>query len=159
MFLECCICQNRVEITRENKKYIIQEEEFCCSGTCVHGWIKRNSDGVTMHREYPIVSRVLRSHMDDPDSVLYKSDYEKAFAFFLSKIVNMKFIYEGFGFKLSTGTYTPDFWLWDNMFVEVKGQIALGFRQKLKRFRQGNPRIRLLLVPWVIKDDFYKYLK
>ena len=72
-------------------------------------------------------------------------------------IAKVTYGYETFGCILSVGTYTPDFYVVEaKAFIEVKGVIGIGFRKKLKRFREEYPELKLLFVPWIIKDYFYK---
>lgn len=156
MFLECCICGSQTEISKKDKKYIIESEEFTCSLECIKEWVLRNCNHkFDPYKEAELISTVFMCQ-GESNKISYKSEYERYFAFYISNIIRMSFGYEVFGFKLSTGTYTPDFWLTANVFIEVKGLIGTGFRNKLKRFREEYPEVKLLVIPWVLKDNFYR---
>lgn len=145
------------EIFKADKKYIIESEEFICSLECIKQWMYRNNHVVTSELATAKRNNYRYIYPFTSDSIAYRSEYERKFAFFLSKILHYSFGYEMFGFDLSTGTYTPDFWVSDhNVCIEIKGIIGIGFRKKLERFRKEYSQIKLLLVPWIIKDHFYK---
>lgn len=153
------------EISKRDKKYIIESEEFTCSPKCIGEWIEgaikyrcKNSKSIdesfaTMHKMSGTVIRSSREAV----TFSYRSAYEQAFAIYLGCIANYTYGYETFGCNLSVGTYTPDFYLVEaKAFVEIKGIIGIGFRKKLKRFREEYPDVKLLFVPWVLKEGFCK---
>ena len=158
MFLECCICKKRIEVAKKDRKYIILSEEFTCSVQCFRDWINHNSNfnsGISsaqtrLHNMFVYPGECCQK-------VRYRSGYEERVAFVLSHIMAVTYAYEMLGFRLLAGTYTPDFWVYtQNVFIEVKGAIHTGFRTKLKRFRQEYPEVKLLFVPWIVKDQFYR---
>jgi len=156
MFLGCCICGKMTEISKANKKYIIESEEFTCSLNCVKGWIKSNDKYDSVGKVASEMLHNVYAYPRHSGSIRYRSEYENRVAYFVSNILDITFGYEMHGFNLSTGTYTPDFWLRDfNVFFEVKGIITVGWRKKLKRFREEYPEVKLLFIPWILKDKFY----
>ena len=159
MFLECNICKKPFEISLQNKKYIIQGEEFVCSPLCIGKWIIKNKNCLCSE---PLKYRKLDYNLIHDgcgfDVIKYRSEYERGVAIFLYWSMFLPFGYEIYGFKLSVGTYTPDFWVTGNVFLEVKGAMSIGWKLKLKRFRKEYPKIKLLVIPWVLHKQFYSLI-
>jgi len=85
----------------------------------------------------------------------FRSLYEYFVAMWL-KDRGIRCMYEPFTFTWGTKEYTPDFFLpTHGCLLEVKGKWGASQKTKLMRFREQFPRIPVLVVTWLIHEDFY----
>lgn len=152
--VRCCVCGSRTFILSKDHRYLIASEDFMCSKKCLAEYIL---NGVSTFTDIPgerLHNRYI--YRGCSDSIAYRSEYERLFAGFLSNYIGIPYGYEMFGFMLKSGTYTPDFYVKDtNIFIEVKGVIGVGFRKKLREFKELYKNIMLVFVPWILHEEFY----
>lgn len=80
----------------------------------------------------------------------FRSRFEIMFAEWLT-VNGFPVIYEQYLFRLGDhGSYTPDFFIPDAGFVEVKGVWHPGQRKKMDRFMAEYPEIPIVLLPWPV---------
>jgi len=76
----------------------------------------------------------------------FRSSWEANYARYLNHF-NIKWAYESTTFKLGQGvTYTPDFKLGDNTYVEIKGWLTEKGKKKLNLFKLQYPGVKLILI-------------
>lgn len=76
----------------------------------------------------------------------YRSKLELNFAQHLAKL-NLPVLHETNKFEyIKTHTYTPDFKLTDNIFIETKGLFSASDRTKMLLTREQNPHLIFILV-------------
>ncbi len=152
---KCDICGKRVTVKVSEWKYLDKNGSYAHHHPCVLKWLDKNG-----------TKPFLKSHFygahDGYGYVLpfqlrpYRSTYEEVFA---SKMDALKwpFLYEAVEFKWGLKVYTPDFYFFDReCFVEIKGMWQPSQRSKYKSFRKEFPDVRLLVVPWISRSDYYE---
>ncbi len=156
----CEICEKLRFVKTADVKLLDKSGPFICSKECLGrqlAWIKVQPS--TMKTYWAITVGAAWKVKDPPDHPNFKSDYERHFAEWMTA-EGIEWRHERFYFELNGKTYTPDFWLpLHATFLETKGQWGPGQHKKIKLFREHFPWIRLWVVPWLLKDDFYQERK
>jgi len=148
----CVMCKSMFQLPTSDRRYLILSEDFICGQQCLHGWIKQ---WVGKPVTRPMSSmEVVRKMLMQTALPIFKSQYEENFAGWLDAR-GIKWMYEPYSFPVGRGFYIPDFYLpWYDCFLETKGIWGAGSRTKFKKFREHYPQIRILLVSWLLEEEF-----
>lgn len=153
----CQVCEKLRFVKMADVKLLDKSGPFICSKRCLSlqlAWIKRQPS--TQKTYWAITVGAAWKVKDPPDHPNFRSDYERHFAEWMTEL-GIEWRHEMFYFDLNGKTYTPDFWLpMHAVFLETKGQWGPGQHKKLKLFRETYPWITLLVVHWLLEDEFYK---
>jgi hypothetical protein len=144
----CSICGAAQELSLKDWQYLDPSEgPFCCSKPCIKRWIFSEHTLSTLSPDVPL----------NPPAGDYRSNYEMAVAKWLAD-EKIPALYENFEFTWSNGKrYTPDFYVWSReCYLEVKGKWTPQSRDKFRSFRQANPTISLLVIPWTLSPQFMR---
>jgi len=160
----CSQCGRFFPMPNKDWKLLDKVGPFVCSQNCMIGWIVTEGNESRLHPKH------VRGHvvpeMADPDEAYsemvemsFRSYYEAGVAEALF-VALVPFEYERHAFKVgskmdSNAIYVPDFFIIGyNVFVEVKGKWGISGRTKVNKFRLRYPQYPLLVIPWVIREDF-----
>jgi len=156
----CDACNRLHRISTSEYRYLdTSGGDYCCSVDCVLDWIRKfdtswcwkSIDGVYEVRDSmqpeQYYSRVLNMNFRSK----YEGDVATTFAH-----RKLPFRYEPYLFQITdTKYYTPDFFMpTTGCCEEVKGKWGIGQQSKLELFREKFPLIPLLVVPWVLNEEF-----
>lgn len=151
----CDVCKRKVLIQQARWKEL-DSGPFVCSKDCVFKWIKSNKWTGSSKGATRIIPERANASWSNKLWKFFRSDYEKYFAeeALLRKLF---YEYEGYLFLLAGHViYIPDFYFPGyDCFVEIKGLWGVSAKGKVKRLRKEFPNIPLLVVPWLLHEEFY----
>lgn len=159
----CEACNDTIYIKNADWRYLFSGPYYC-SKECLTQYIhsahiprdpRDNTDGPEIkYLDSKIVNLSTGGVWSDRHKIAFRSKYEQKFANYLTD-EGFVFEYEPYSFLLDSGSYTPDFYLPDSdLFVEVKGSWGFGSKSKMKRFIEQYPDVRLIVVPWTLREEF-----
>jgi hypothetical protein len=142
---QCVSCWMRFEVKSSDRKYLLSNTPFVCSADCTFAWI-------TGHE--PVAQKAYEGTVVRPP---FRSDFERRF-FEWAESRGLEVYYESASFDLGRhGSYTPDFFFPKyDCYVETKGRWMASQKTKFKRFLAEFPDTEILVVSWLIEDDFQK---
>jgi len=153
---KCDICGKRITVKVSEWKYLDKGGEFAHHLPCVMQWIGKFG-------EIPRVK--IRTHfygvndgygyVKPAENRPFRSKYEEYFVAKVDPV--MPLLFEAVEFRWGTKTYTPDFYFFNHgCFVEIKGLWMPSQRSKYKSFRKEFPDVRLLVIPWISRKEYYE---
>lgn len=147
----CAICERQRMILSSQYNLLDSGGEFVCRKSCILRWLDL--------REVPARTPLwmdLAIRLEQPAYPNFKSDYEQHFSEWMTRN-GISWVYEGYQFRLDEHkSYTPDFFLPIHFaFIETKGRWGAGQKNKLRIFRQRFSNAALLVIPWVMSEQFY----
>ena len=151
----CCVCERKVLIQQARWKEL-DDGPFVCSKNCVFDWIWSRG-GMWSHKGMvKVIPERASASWSEKANRFFRSDYEKYFA---EESTRKGFLYEfeEYRFLLAGRViYTPDFYFpHTSCFVEVKGPWGISAKGKVQKFREEFSHIPLLVVPWLLHEEFY----
>jgi hypothetical protein len=155
----CAVCGDNSKLTGTKARYLHPRLDYLCSKKCI---LSRLSSFTYYSCKYPAGGVEVAEGIDQPDFAYstkvhqaFRSNFEMHVAdwFYDSDI---PFEYEPVYFQFAKTMYTPDFWLPEQgVFIEVKGRWGDSKKGKLSQFMTAFPNVNLVLIPWVLRDEFY----
>ena len=151
----CEVCERKVLIPQKRWKEL-DSGPFVCSKDCVFEWIK-SSRGARLPQEATrVIPERASASWSEKAKRFFRSDYEKYFA---EGAIDKRLFYEfeEYMFLLAGRViYIPDFYFPGyGCFVEIKGLWGVSAKGKVERFRKEFSNIPLLVVPWLLHEEFY----
>lgn len=164
--IPCIVCGSRTEVPMSDIKLLDRRGVFVCGKDCIVTWLKEKTAAKESTRKRrALLEKLVRKgrcevakEQHPVKTYDFRSDYEY---FFWDAMCMQGFHgemeYEKYQFIWNrTRSYLPDFYFKSAaVFVEVKGKWGMGARGKLQEFRRKFPGLEVLVVPWVIREDFY----
>ena len=151
----CNVCERKVLIQQARWKEL-DDGPFVCSKDCVFNWIKNSRGARFSQGATRVTPERASASWSEKANRFFRSDYEKYFA---EEAIDRRLFYdfEKYMFLLAGRViYIPDFYFPDyGCFVEIKGLWGVSAKGKVKRFRKEFPRTPLLVVPWLLHEEFY----
>ena len=148
----CSVCNRSHRIPTGKWKLVLDSEPFVCSAACVLKWLENTRDTLL----YGVGDTIKAGGVHKKQSFRtdFRSDFERRFAEWLVKN-GFVFGYEEWLFPVGTTVYIPDFHVNPcAAFVETKGLWRLGQKKKFKKFRAQYPEVPILVVPWLLQNEF-----
>lgn len=170
-YITCCICGTKYQVSTVETKYLYDGEDFACGPDCTIEWLiygreqrvnplslNGSSVGGGGRKCGPVSLGRADKHYSPITHRYYRSEFERNFAEVMHSR-RMRFSYEHLAFTWAddgaTKFYSPDFYSSTHRaFVEIKGRWGAGQKKKFKSFREHFPEVSILLVPWVVEDQF-----
>lgn len=154
MATRMCVECKRLQDVRETG-YLCADTDYVCSADCIFSWIESQEgdrrQGMRMTEENGI-GDFYASELD----MTFRSFYEMCFALEATRR-QLVWEYEAWAFRLEgMKVYIPDFFFPDyGCFIEIKGAWAPGAKKKIKQFCEMYPSTPILVVPWVLRHEFF----
>jgi len=154
----CVICEQFVRVPKGEWKYLDHGAFVCCK-KCILKWMEKSGARQCQPTPSPMVSCQL-SRPDHCYSELLGMSFRSFFEMHVAEWMHesgIRFQYEMWEFMIGVDKWwSPDFWLPDHKcVVEVKGVWWIGARKKLEAFRMRNRHVPVLVIPWVLRHEFY----
>jgi hypothetical protein len=152
-------CVECGKLARSNElKYLHERLPYFCSKACLlQSLVSPETDPVLPKGAIPVHEGLTSPDFSWSDILHegFRSQYELHVAEWLHS-AEVDYYYETFYFEVGTTTYTPDFYLPRyGQFWEVKGVWANSKKSKMSRFLRQHSDVKLTLVPWTLRDQFY----
>jgi hypothetical protein len=147
--------------SKDDYKYLDKDGPLVCSSRCVFDWLletKAEVNPLSLGDTDRYCGIVDVGHPAEVYSnrlrMWFRSHFEENVAEVLDDM-DFKWKYESVGFTWKTKIYTPDFYFPEShLFIEVKGKWQASQRSKYNDFREVWPEVKLLVVPWLLADEF-----
>lgn len=148
----CNVCERLCLIPERHWSLVSYTGDFVCSKECVLKWL---GEELPEDQRQTAVKRAVCLWENRGDQPVFRSDYERRFADFLSRHAVL-WDYERYGFFVGgKKTYMPDFFLPQyGVFLETKGKWGPGQKKKMAMFRNQYPEAPLLVIHWLINKEF-----
>ena len=147
------------KLARSNElRFLHQDLAYFCSKSCLlRSLVVPETDPVLPKGAIPVPEGLTSPDFSWSERLHqgFRSDFELHVAEWLHSM-EVDYYYETFYFEVSSSTYTPDFYLPRyGQFWEVKGVWRQSGKSKMTKFLRQYRDVKLTLVPWTLRDQFY----